>query len=104
MTEKIKMKTPLVEMDGDEMTRIIWEQIKETLLIPYIDLKTVPSRMALIVPLGLFHISLSLYSSTRWPFGVIVAHFTATPYFLVALAASTVIRSLVSSLFLSPRS
>ncbi len=40
MTDKIKMKTPLVEMDGDEMTRIIWQQIKETLLIPYIDLKT----------------------------------------------------------------
>ncbi|MFZ5943811.1 MAG: NADP-dependent isocitrate dehydrogenase [Bacillota bacterium] len=38
--EKIQMKTPLVEMDGDEMTRIIWQSIKETLLIPYIDLKT----------------------------------------------------------------
>lgn len=38
--EKIKMKTPLVEMDGDEMTRIIWKLIKEKLLLPYIDLKT----------------------------------------------------------------
>ena len=38
--EKIKMKVPLVEMDGDEMTRIIWQQIKEILLEPYIDLKT----------------------------------------------------------------
>ena len=37
---KIKMKTPLVEMDGDEMTRIIWKQIKDELLLPYIDLKT----------------------------------------------------------------
>ena len=37
---KIRMKTPLVEMDGDEMTRIIWKQIKDILLIPYIDLKT----------------------------------------------------------------
>ena len=37
---KIIMKTPLVEMDGDEMTRIIWQDIKEILLTPYIDLKT----------------------------------------------------------------
>lgn len=40
MLEKIKMKTPLVEMDGDEMTRIIWKMIKDILLLPYIDLKT----------------------------------------------------------------
>ncbi len=40
MPEKIKMKTPLVEMDGDEMTRIIWQMIKDILLVPYIDLKT----------------------------------------------------------------
>ena len=38
--DKIKMKTPLVEMDGDEMTRIIWQEIKDILLLPYIDLKT----------------------------------------------------------------
>ena len=38
--EKIKMTTPLVEMDGDEMTRILWQQIKDELLLPYIDLKT----------------------------------------------------------------
>ncbi len=37
---KIAMKTPLVEMDGDEMTRIIWKMIKDILLLPYIDLKT----------------------------------------------------------------
>ncbi len=37
---KIQMKTPLVEMDGDEMTRILWQIIKEELLLPYIDLKT----------------------------------------------------------------
>ena len=37
---KIPMKTPLVEMDGDEMTRIIWKMIKDILLIPYIDLNT----------------------------------------------------------------
>ena len=38
--DKIKMKTPLVEMDGDEMTRILWKMIKEELLLPFIDLKT----------------------------------------------------------------
>ncbi len=37
---KILMKTPLVEMDGDEMTRIIWKQIKDILILPYVDLKT----------------------------------------------------------------
>ena len=37
---KIQMKTPLVEMDGDEMTRILWKMIKKELLLPYIDLKT----------------------------------------------------------------
>lgn len=38
--KKIVMKTPLVEMDGDEMTRILWQMIKDELLIPFIDLKT----------------------------------------------------------------
>ena len=37
---KIQMKTPLVEMDGDEMTRILWGQIKEILICPFVDLKT----------------------------------------------------------------
>ncbi len=37
---KITMTTPLVEMDGDEMTRILWQMIKDELLLPYIDLKT----------------------------------------------------------------
>lgn len=37
---KIEMKTPLVEMDGDEMTRVLWSMIKEELLLPFIDLKT----------------------------------------------------------------
>ena len=53
-------------------------------------LKTVPSRIALIVPLGDFHISLRLYSGILAAFGVIVAHLTATPYFFVAFAESTV--------------
>ena len=38
--EKIRMTTPLVEMDGDEMTRVLWAMIKETLILPFVDLKT----------------------------------------------------------------
>ena len=38
--EKIKMITPLVEMDGDEMTRILWKMIKDELILPFVDLKT----------------------------------------------------------------
>ena len=40
MPEKIKMTTPLVEMDGDEMTRVLWKWVKEILIEPYVDLKT----------------------------------------------------------------
>ena len=40
MADKIKMTTPIVEMDGDEMTRIIWKQIKDILILPFVDLKT----------------------------------------------------------------
>ena len=38
--DKIKMTTPLVEMDGDEMTRVLWQMIKDELLLPLVDLKT----------------------------------------------------------------
>lgn len=38
--DKIQMKTPLVEMDGDEMTRILWQMIKDELILPFVDLKT----------------------------------------------------------------
>lgn len=38
--EKIKMTTPLVEMDGDEMTRVLWQWVKDILICPYVDLKT----------------------------------------------------------------
>ena len=38
--EKIRMKTPLVEMDGDEMTRVLWQMIKDELICPFVDLKT----------------------------------------------------------------
>ena len=37
---KIQMKTPVVEMDGDEMTRILWRMIKDDLILPFVDLKT----------------------------------------------------------------
>ena len=47
--EKIKMTTPLVEMDGDEMTRILWKWIKEELIEPFVELKT------LYYDLGLGH-------------------------------------------------
>ena len=40
MEKKIQMTTPLVEMDGDEMTRILWKMIKDDLIIPFVDLKT----------------------------------------------------------------
>ena len=40
MAGRIVMKTPLVEMDGDEMTRVLWKWIKEILIEPYVDLKT----------------------------------------------------------------
>ena len=36
--EKIRMTTPLVEMDGDEMTRVLWAIIKDELLLPYVEL------------------------------------------------------------------
>ena len=39
--EKIQMTTPLVEMDGDEMTRVLWQMIKDKLILPYVDLKTI---------------------------------------------------------------
>ena len=37
---KIQMTVPIVEMDGDEMTRILWKMIKDELILPYVDLKT----------------------------------------------------------------
>ncbi len=40
MTQKIQMKNPIVEIDGDEMTRVIWQMIKDELILPYVDLNT----------------------------------------------------------------
>ncbi len=38
--QKIQMTTPIVEMDGDEMTRILWKMIKDDLILPFVDLKS----------------------------------------------------------------
>ena len=65
---------------------------------------TVPFRMFLMVPLGLFHICLRLNSVTRSSSGVIVAHLMPTLHFLIALAASIVTWSFVASLFSTERS
>ena len=65
---------------------------------------TVPSRMLRMVPFGDFHICLSPNSLTRASSGVIVAHFTPTPYCLIAFAASIVIWSFVASRCSMPRS
>ena len=58
---KIQMKMPLVEMDGDEMTRILWKMIKDELLIPYIELNTIYSNLKglTIGPTPLMHHSYS---------------------------------------------
>lgn len=76
---KIQMKTPLVEMDGDEMTRILWQMIKEQLLLPYIDLKTE------YYDLGLLHrnetqdqVTIDAALATR-KYGVAVKCATITP-------------------------
>ena len=61
-----------------------------TLLQTMGSLKTVPSKILRIVPLGLFHICFNLNSSTLCSSGVMVAHLIPTPYCLMALAASTV--------------
>ena len=66
--------------------------------------KMQPPRMLRIVPFGLRHISLRPNSFTRPSSGVMVAHLTATPCFLVALAASIVTWSLVLSRYSTPRS
>ena len=65
---------------------------------------TVPSKMARMVPLGLAHIFFKPYSFTRAALAVMVAHFTATPYFFVARAESIVTWSSVSSRCFMPRS
>ena len=77
--EKIKMTTPLVEMDGDEMTRVLWKQIKQELLEPFVELKTE------YYDLGLPHrdetgdqVTLDAAEATR-KYGVAVKCATITP-------------------------
>ncbi|MBE6940264.1 MAG: NADP-dependent isocitrate dehydrogenase [Ruminococcaceae bacterium] len=79
MLNKIPMTTPLVEMDGDEMTRILWQMIKEKLLLPFVDLKTE------YYDLGLLHrnetedrVTVEAAEATR-KYGVAVKCATITP-------------------------
>ena len=76
---KIKMTTPIVEMDGDEMTRVLWGMIKDELILPFIDLKTE------YYDLGLLHrnetkdqVTVDAALATR-KFGVAVKCATITP-------------------------
>ena len=66
--------------------------------------KTVPSKQERMVALGLLYISFKWYSSTLAAFGVMVAHFTPTLYFLIASAAAKVTLSFVSSRYFNPKS
>ncbi len=77
--DKIKMTTPLVEMDGDEMTRVLWAMIKEKLILPFVDLKTE------YYDLGLLHrnetcdqVTVDAANATR-KYGVAVKCATITP-------------------------
>ena len=77
--EKIKMTTPIVEMDGDEMTRILWSWIKDALILPFVDLKTE------YYDLGLLHrnetkdqVTVDAANATR-KYGVAVKCATITP-------------------------
>ena len=79
MKEKIKMTTPLVEMDGDEMTRILWKMIKDELILPFVDLK------AEYYDLGLVHrdetrdqVTIDSAEATK-KYGVAVKCATITP-------------------------
>ena len=78
--EKIKMTTPLVEMDGDEMTRVLWKMIKDELILPFVELKTE------YYDLGLLHrnetkdqVTVEAANATR-RLGVAVECATITPY------------------------
>jgi hypothetical protein len=81
-----------------------WGTSRGTFLQTIGSRKMVPSRMLRIVPLGLLHICFSLNSLTRPSSAVIVAHLTATPCCLVAIAASIVTWSSVASRCSTPRS
>ncbi len=57
---KIKVKNPVVELDGDEMTRVIWEFIKNKLILPYLDLGIEYFKLQLIVQMPLKRMELEL--------------------------------------------
>jgi len=80
--DKIKVANPVVELDGDEMTRIIWDLIKKKLILPYLD-----------IDLHYYDLSVEHRASS----GVMVAHLTPTPNFRIASALSTVTLSSVAS-------
>ena len=117
---KIKVKNPIVELDGDEMTRVIWEFIKNKLILPYLDLgieyydlgmksrddtsdqitidcanaikkNGVGIKCATITPDEARVKEFNLNSFTLASSGVIVAHLIPTPFFLIAFAQSIVI-------------
>ena len=76
---KIQMTTPIVEMDGDEMTRILWQMIKDQLILPFVDLKSE------YYDLGLLHrnetedqVTVDAANATR-KYGVAVKCATITP-------------------------
>ena len=55
---KIKVKNPIVEMDGDEMTRIIWSFIKDKLILPYLDIDILYYDLGILKPLEYIFIQL----------------------------------------------
>ena len=99
---KIKMTTPLVEMDGDEMTRIIWQMIKDELLTPYIDLNTE------YYDLGLKHrdetddqVTIDA-ANANMKYGVSVKCATITPNLVRAMLDGTVFRAPILVKGISP--
>ena len=74
---KIKMKTPVVEMDGDEMTRVVWKLIKDILILPYVDLKS-------------DYYDLGLVNRDRTEDAVTVAAANATKKYGVAVKCATI--------------
>ena len=65
---KIAMTTPLVEMDGDEMTRVLWKMIKDELILPFVDLKTE------YYDLGLEYVSLAFATKNIWDLNIVTRH------------------------------
>ena len=104
---KIKVNNPVVELDGDEMTRIIWDFIKNKLILPYLDLgieyydlgmksrDNTDDQITIDSANAIKKIGVGIKCATITPdeasSGVIVAHLIPTPIFFIALAESIVI-------------